>query len=193
MALRMLRPTANATDRAIRMWLQRNWDHKYWGLMDCDRCPNRRGPNGSPCEECAAWPHFIEDYRTRERIRAASEKHDIPPEEEAVRRFQHGVRDAFRVAATTIVADLKRQVAASAKSDDPFHQGFDYAVRHLIDTTGAQAAPPSAPVAKKAITQQARSLGELDAMIRSLGEQGYRIISVFERPEEHWNIVAQEF
>lgn len=59
------------TDVEIREHLIANWRHEWWGLMDCDRCPNGRGPNGSPCVQCPRWKGMVNEHRARLERKAA--------------------------------------------------------------------------------------------------------------------------
>lgn len=49
------------TDEA-KKWFHENWDDKYWGGMDCDRCPNRGKDGPGPCNACGMWPYIIRDH-----------------------------------------------------------------------------------------------------------------------------------
>lgn len=59
------------TDVEIREHLIANWRNEWWGLMDCDRCPNGRGPNGSPCKQCPRWKGMVNEHRARLERKAA--------------------------------------------------------------------------------------------------------------------------
>ena len=59
------------TDFAIREHIIANWRHEWWGMMDCDRCPNSRGENGSPCKQCPRWRGLVNEHRARLERKAA--------------------------------------------------------------------------------------------------------------------------
>lgn len=56
------RPAFSAATNTIKGWIRVNWQARWWGAMDCDRC-HQRTDAGYPCDSCGRWVHLVNDFR----------------------------------------------------------------------------------------------------------------------------------
>lgn len=62
------------TRKQIEHWIITNWKYKWWGMVECDRCPNSRNANGAPCDSCGMWDNLVETHRAKAEADAAKIK-----------------------------------------------------------------------------------------------------------------------
>jgi hypothetical protein len=55
----------------LKAQIKAKWRHEWWGLTECDRCPNRSTQGPGPCDSCGLWPYLIKNERILKVVKKA--------------------------------------------------------------------------------------------------------------------------